>query len=90
MNMPNDLDKCRAKRREARLAVLKMILEAGPDGVRLVGGNEIGFGLDLLEEGFVSCDPTVDCWTIRSPEAARSALKAPPGVKVTPFIANVF
>jgi hypothetical protein len=87
--MKTDLEVVREKRKAARLAVLKMILDAGPEGVRLVGTSEVGFGLDLFEEGFVDCDPTVDCWTIRAPEAARSALAAPPGVKVTPFVACV-
>lgn len=87
--MQTDLDKLREQRRTKRLAVLKMILDAGSEGVRLVGSEGVGFGLDLFEEGFVDCDATVDRWTIRAPEAARSALAAPLGVKVTPFVANV-
>jgi len=83
-----DLDKIRAQRKTARLAVLKEILDADLQGTRIVGCEATGFAIDLLEQGFVRCNDAGDRWTIWAPQAARWALEAPPGVTITPHVAN--
>ena len=88
MKTMTDLDKIRAQRKTARRAVLKEILDAGPEGTRIVGCEATGFAIDLLELGFVSCNDEGDRWTIRTPQAARLELDAPPEVVITPHVSH--
>ena len=79
----------RENHKAKRLAVLKEILDAGPEGTRVLGSEAQAHALDLFEQGFVDCNDDGDRWVIRAPVAARAALEAPPEVRVSPVVTHV-